>query len=267
MHHPPKTMLAVISPAKTLDYDSACPSHCPTQPSFLTEASELVAVLKAKTQPQLRELMTISEKLADENLERYKAWSQPFTEDNARAALFAFKGDVYSGLETSAYGKSELRYAQKHLRILSGLYGVLRPLDLMQPYRLEMGTQLKNASGKDLYTFWAGRLTENINKSLKNSGSNTFVNLASNEYFSALQQDNINGEIITPQFKDLKNGVYKFITFYGKKARGMMCDFMIRNEVRTADDLKRFNAAGYRFNSELSEGPNWVFTRDKVPVS
>ena len=260
-------MLAVISPAKTLDYDSACPSHCPTQPSFLTEASELVAVLKAKTQPQLRELMTISEKLADENLERYKAWSQPFTEDNARAALFAFKGDVYSGLETSAYGKSELRYAQKHLRILSGLYGVLRPLDLMQPYRLEMGTQLKNASGKDLYTFWAGRLTENINKSLKNSGSNTFVNLASNEYFSALQQDNINGEIITPQFKDLKNGVYKFITFYGKKARGMMCDFMIRNEVRTADDLKRFNAAGYRFNNELSEGPNWVFTRDKVPVS
>lgn len=260
-------MLAVISPAKTLDYDSACPSHCPTQPSFLTEASELVAVLKAKTQPQLRELMTISEKLADENLERYKAWSQPFTEDNARAALFAFKGDVYSGLETSAYGKSELRYAQKHLRILSGLYGVLRPLDLMQPYRLEMGTQLKNASGKDLYTFWAGRLTENINKSLKNSGSNTFVNLASNEYFSALQQDNINGEIITPQFKDLKNGVYKFITFYGKKARGMMCDFMIRNEVRTADDLKRFSAAGYRFNNELSEGPNWVFTRDKVPVS
>jgi|TARA_B100001093_G_scaffold518410_1_gene603110 cytoplasmic iron level regulating protein YaaA (DUF328/UPF0246 family) len=233
----------------------------------LTEASELVAVLKAKTQPQLRELMTISEKLADENLERYKAWSQPFTEDNARAALFAFKGDVYSGLETSAYGKSELRYAQKHLRILSGLYGVLRPLDLMQPYRLEMGTQLENASGKNLYTFWAGRLTENINKSLKSSGSNTFVNLASNEYFSALQQDDIKGEIITPQFKDLKNGVYKFITFYGKKARGMMCDFMIRNEVRTTDDLKQFNAAGYRFNNELSEGPNWVFTRDKVPVS
>ncbi|MBP82809.1 MAG: peroxide stress protein YaaA [Verrucomicrobiales bacterium] len=260
-------MLAVISPAKTLDYDSSCPSHCPTQPAFLTEASELVAVLKAKTQPQLRELMTISEKLADENLERYKAWSQPFTEDNARAALFAFKGDVYSGFETSAYGKSELRYAQKHLRILSGLYGVLRPLDLMQPYRLEMGTQLENASGKNLYTFWAGRLTENINKSLKSSGSNTFVNLASNEYFSALQQDDIKGEIITPQFKDLKNGVYKFITFYGKKARGMMCDFMIRNEVRTTDDLKQFNAAGYRFNNELSEGPNWVFTRDKVPVS
>lgn len=260
-------MLAVISPAKTLDYDSVCPSHCPTQPNFLDEASELIAVLKEKTHPQLRQLMSISDKIADQNIERYKAWSQPFTEDNARAAIFAFKGDVYSGLETSAYGKPELQYAQKHLRILSGLYGVLRPLDLMQPYRLEMGTQLKNASGKDLYTFWADRLTDNVNKSLKSSGSNAFVNLASNEYFSALKQDSIKGEIITPQFKDLKNGVYKFITFYGKKARGMMCDFMIQNKVKTADELKQFNSAGYRFNSELSEGTNWVFTRDKVPVS
>jgi len=260
-------MLAVISPAKTLDYDSVCPNHRPTQPAFISEASELVSVLKKKTRPQLRELMSISEKLADENRTRYQQWALPFTEDNARAALFAFKGDVYTGFDTASYGKNELQYAQKHLRILSGLYGVLRPLDLMQPYRLEMGTQLKNPEGKDLYTFWGDRLTANINKALKTSGSETFVNLASNEYFSALQKDNIKGEIITPQFKDLKNGAYKFITFYGKKARGMMCDFMIRNNVDNIEELKQFDSAGYRYNEELSDGPNWVFTRDEVPAA
>ena len=211
--------------------------------------------------------MSVSEKLANENRSRYQEWSQPFTEDNARAALFAFKGDVYTGFDTASYSRSELQYAQKHLRILSGLYGVLRPLDLMQPYRLEMGTQLKNQEGKNLYAFWGDRLTKNVNKALEGSGSGIFVNLASNEYFSALQKDAIKGEIITPQFKDLKNGTYKFITIYGKKARGMMCDFMIQNNVNTADDLKQFDSAGYRYNKELSEGSNWVFTRDEVPAA
>ncbi|MEC8825321.1 MAG: peroxide stress protein YaaA [Verrucomicrobiota bacterium] len=260
-------MLAVISPAKTLDYESVCPNHRPTQPAFLNEASELVSVLKKKTSAQLRDLMSVSEKLANENRSRYQEWSQPFTEDNARAALFAFKGDVYTGFDTASYSRSELQYAQKHLRILSGLYGVLRPLDLMQPYRLEMGTQLKNQEGKNLYAFWGDRLTKNVNKALEGSGSGIFVNLASNEYFSALQKDAIKGEIITPQFKDLKNGTYKFITIYGKKARGMMCDFMIQNNVNTPDDLKQFDSAGYRYNKELSEGSNWVFTRDEVPAA
>ncbi|MCG8598802.1 MAG: peroxide stress protein YaaA [Verrucomicrobiales bacterium] len=258
-------MLAVLSPAKTLDYESDLPAHRPTQPRFLDQSEELIEVLRKRSRPQLRELMGISEKLADLNFQRNKEWQRPFTEDNARAAILAFKGDVYTGFDLSQYSKEDFSYAQKHLAILSGLYGMLRPLDLMQPYRLEMGTALKNAKGKNLYEFWGNAITREVNKSLKASGSDTLVNLASNEYFKVLQPEDIKGEIITPAFKDLKNGTYKFMSFYGKKARGMMADFIVRERVETPAKLKKFKTEGYRYNAEMSEGNNWVFTRDEVP--
>lgn len=258
-------MLAILSPAKTLDYESPCPAHRATQPKYLDDASELITVLRKKSRPQLSELMHISEKLADLNFQRYKAWSPPFSDDNARAALLAFKGDVYTGFDLSTYSQDDFRYAQKHLAILSGLYGLLRPLDLMQPYRLEMGTSLKTTRGKNLYEFWGDTLTKGVNRSLKASGSDVLVNLASKEYFQAVDPDRVQGDIITPQFKDLKNGVYKFMSFYGKKARGMMADFIVRERIEEAAGLKKFKTAGYRYNAKLSSGNDWVFTRDKVP--
>tara|TARA_R110000850_G_scaffold8950_21_gene32987 strand:- start:1748 stop:2530 length:783 start_codon:yes stop_codon:yes gene_type:complete len=260
-------MLAVISPAKTLDYENACPSHRSTQPGFLDESESLITLLRKKSRPQLREMMGISEKLADLNHERYREWSRPFNDDNARAALLAFKGDVYTGFNLDSYRKADFAFAQKHLRILSGLYGVLRPLDLMQAYRLEMGTTLKTPQGKSLYDFWGSKLTQSINRALNSSGSDVLVNLASKEYFSALQPSAIEGEVITPNFKDLKNGNYKIISFYAKKARGLMCDFMIRNEISDPMVLKKFKCEGYRFNRSLSEGNQWVFTRDTAPTA
>ena len=258
-------MLAVISPAKTLDYESDCPPHNPTQPAFLDEASELIGVLRKKSRPQLRTLMGISENLADENFQRYKSWSRPFDEDNARAALLAFKGDVYTGFDLGSYGKRDFNFAQKHLRILSGLYGVLRPLDLMQPYRLEMGTKLKTKGGSNLYEFWGEQIAENIQNALGSSGSNTLVNLASKEYFSSIRRDSLETTIITPDFKDKKGDGYRIISFWAKKARGSMCEFMIRNRITEAEGLKDFAVDGYRFNSKLSKGNNWIFTRDKAP--
>lgn len=259
-------MIAVISPAKTLDYESRCPSVSVSQPDFLDEAEELVGVLRRKRRPQLRELMHISEKLADENYLRYQDWRRPFSEDNARPALLAFKGDVYTGFDLDAYTKRDFSFAQKHLRILSGLYGVLRPLDLMQPYRLEMGTALKTARGRDLYAFWDAAITEAINSALAETRAKTLVNLASQEYFRSIRDDAVNGTVVTPVFKDLKNGNYKILSFYAKKARGMMADYLIRNRLKKAEDLKGFDRAGYRFDEELSEGDTWVFTRDK-PVT
>ena len=256
-------MLAVISPAKTLDFESACPAHTPSQPDFLDEAETLVGVLRKKSRPQLRELMSLSDKLADLNFQRYRSWSRPFSEDNARAALLAFKGDVYTGFELETYGRRDFDFAQKHLRILSGLYGLLRPLDLIQPYRLEMGTRLGNPRGKDLYDFWGDTITGAVNRAVAESGSKVLVNLASNEYFKSVHQEEIEARVITPVFKDLKNDSYKIISFYAKKARGMMCDYLIQNRVKKPDDLKNFDTAGYGYNEELSKEDSWVFTRDE----
>ena len=258
-------MLAVLSPAKTLDFESRCPSLSPSQPPFLDEAEELVGVLRKKRRPQLQALMNISEKLADQNFARYRDWSRPFNEDNARPALLAFKGDVYNGFPLEQYTKRDFQFAQKHLRILSGLYGVLRPLDLMQPYRLEMGTSLKTTHGKDLYAFWDQKITQALNQSLAESRSRVLLNLASNEYFKTVDESQIDARVITPSFKDWKNGKYKFLSYYGKQARGMMGDFLIRNRIKKPDDLKEFHTAGYAFNEELTEGDNWVFTRDQPP--
>ncbi len=258
-------MIAVISPAKTLDFEKDCPAHEPTVPEYLDQSSNLVGILRKKSRGDLMSLMSISEKLADLNFDRYQNWQTPFTEDNARAALLAFKGDVYTGFELDGYGKKEFKYAQKHLRILSGLYGLLRPLDLIQPYRLEMGTKLNTPLGKDLYSFWGDQITEGLNTSLSKSGSDVLVNLASKEYFTSVRKPALKaGRIITPDFKDWKNGKYKIISFYAKKARGMMCDFMTQNGITDPKGLKDFRTAGYSFNSELSEGDNWVFTRKEA---
>lgn len=258
-------MLAVISPAKTLDFECQLPSHRPTKPKHVGEASALITTLKKKTRPQLQELMKLSEKLADLNYERYRSWTPEASDDNARAALFAFRGDVYTGFELDEYSPDDLNYAQGHLRILSGLYGLLRPLDLIQPYRLEMGTSLKTTKGSNLYDFWGSQITVDLKAAIKKSESKILVNLASNEYFSAIDPDQLDAEVITPQFKQLKNGVYKFLSFYGKKARGMMSDFMIREQINSPEGLKDFSREGYSFNASLSEGNNWVFTRDEVP--
>ena len=255
-------MLSVISPAKTLDFESPCPPHRASGADYLESSGELIAILRKKTRGQLQELMGISAQLAEVNFQRFKEWTVPFTEDIARAALFAFKGDVYTGFTLDSYSKSDLQFAQSHLRILSGLYGLLRPLDLILPYRLEMGTSLKTPKGKNLYEFWGGLLTEGLNMALSKSGSDVLVNLASLEYFGAISPSGIRGRIVTPQFKDLKNGNYKIISFFAKKARGMMCDFMIKNRIDEPEALKSFDTGGYQFNPALSGSDTWVFTRD-----
>ncbi len=254
-------MLAVISPAKTLDFESTCPPHKASECDYLASADELITLLRKKTRAQLAELMSISPALADLNYGRYSAWSLPLTEDNARAAIFAFKGDVYTGLTLDTYSSADLRFAQKHLRILSGLYGLLRPLDLMSPYRLEMGTALKTKQGKNLYEFWGGGLTEGVNAALTKSGSAVLVNLASQEYFKAVPTGRLEGRIVTPHFREKKNGEYKIVSFFAKKARGMMVDYIIKNAITDPEPMKSFDTDGYRFNPALGDSDNWVFTR------
>lgn len=261
-------MLAVISPAKTLDFTSQCPTEKHTKPDFLSRSEELIHKLSKLSRPKLAVLMKISEKLATENHRRFQEWQLPFSPDNARAALFAFKGDVYTGFELDQYKARDFDYAQKHLRILSGLYGLLRPLDLIQPYRLEMGTRLKVGRSADLYAFWDTQIAEALNSALAKStksGEPTLVNLASNEYFASVKKERVDGRVITPSFKDLKNGQYKFLSFFAKKARGMMADYLIRERIADPEDLKNFDREGYAFNADLSKGDDWVFTRDKKP--
>lgn len=256
-------MLMVISPAKTLDYESPLATETHTQPEFLDHACELIDQLKELEPHQVSNLMSISEKLGQLNAERFQNWHTPFSLDNARQAALAFKGDVYTGLAAESFSEEEFAFAQKHLRMLSGLYGLLRPLDLMQPYRLEMGTKFENSRGKDLYAFWGSILTDELNRLLA-ADDGVLVNLASNEYFKSVKKKELNARLVTPQFKDWKNGQYKMISFYAKKARGLMCRFAIENRITQADDLKGFNLNGYYFSEEQSEGDNWVFLRDEA---
>ena len=214
----------VISPAKTLDYESPLATSTYTQPEFLEDACELVDQLKTLEPHQISNLMSISDKLGQLNAERFQNWHTPFTPENARQAVLAFKGDVYTGLDAESFSEQDFDFAQQHLRMLSGLYGVLKPLDLMQPYRLEMGTRFENNRGKDLYAFWGSKITEEINRLLADDDG-VLVNLASNEYFKSVKQKDLEGRLMTPQFKDWKNGQYKMISFYAKKARGLMCRF------------------------------------------
>lgn len=256
-------MLILISPAKTLDYETPPTTKKSTQPAMLDDSQVLIDELRELAPQDISTLMHISDKLGTLNYDRYQSWSQPFSEDNAKQAVLAFKGDVYTGLDAEALSVGELNFAQKHLRILSGLYGLLRPLDLMQPYRLEMGTKFTNSRGKNLYEFWGNRITEAVNKQLKALKSEEVVNLASNEYFKSVKPKELKAELITPIFKDKKNGEYKIISFYAKKARGLMSAYAIKNSISKASELKTFNVDGYSFNDALSEGNNWVFTREE----
>lgn len=255
-------MLMVISPAKTLDYESPLATETFTQPDFLDDACELIDQLKELEPHQVSNLMSISEKLGQLNAERFQSWHTPFSPKNARQAVLAFKGDVYTGLDAESFNEQDFSFAQKHLRMLSGLYGILKPLDLMQPYRLEMGTKFENKRGKDLYAFWGDRLTQELNRLLKNDDE-VLVNLASNEYFKSLRKKDLEGRLITPQFKDWKNGQYKMISFYAKKARGLMCRYAILSRITDANDLKGFDLDGYYFSEDQSDKNNWVFLRDE----
>ena len=254
-------MIALLSPAKSLDYDSPLLIKRSTKPRFMEDSAELVGQLRKLSVDQVGKLMSISEKLAELNHDRFASWEEEATKKNARAAILAFTGDVYQGMELQEWSGDDFATAQKRVRILSGLYGVLRPLDLMQPYRLEMGTKFKTGRGKSLYEFWGESLTKSVNADLKKSGSETVVNLASNEYFSAVKKDQLDGSLVTPVFKDEKKGTYKIISFYAKKARGMMADFIVRKGITDAKDLKKFKTAGYRFSKNDSDEKTLVFLR------
>lgn len=256
-------MLIVVSPAKNLDYDTTPVTSKYTQPTMLEHASELVDVCKTLTPADLSSLMSISDKLAGLNVARFNSWSMPFDTDNAKQAVLAFNGDVYTGLEATTFSESDFEYAQDNMRILSGLYGLLKPLDLMQPYRLEMGTKLANPRGKHLYDFWGSLITEKLNETLLNQDDPILINLASNEYFKSVKKKELKGEIITPAFKDWKNGQYKMISFFAKKARGLMARYIIQNKVTTMDELLKFDLGGYEYNEGLSKPNAPVFTREE----
>lgn len=254
-------MIIVISPAKTLDFETPPITPEYTQPGFLDDSAQLIDALRKLAPDRIGQLMSISSKLALLNSNRYFAWKRPFTLENAKQVIFTFKGDVYIGLDADTMSATELAFAQDHLRILSGLYGVLRPLDLMQPYRLEMGTPFKNPRGNNLYEFWGDKITLVLNQDLKKQQDSVLINLASNEYFQSIQTDKLEARIITPVFKDEKNGVYKIISFFAKKARGMMSRYIVRNKLTNPEDIKNFDVAGYRFNEDDSGENEWIFTR------
>lgn len=258
-------MLIVISPAKTLDYETPAKTKTSTLPDYLDDSAELIHRMREFSALDIAELMHVSSKIAELNFDRFEAWNKNFSEKNAKQAVLAFKGDVYTGLDAESFSAKDFKFAQSHLRILSGLYGLLRPLDLMQPYRLEMGSKLSNERGKNLYEFWGNTLTDGLNAQLKKIKSEHLINLASNEYFKAVKPKQINGEIITPAFKEYKNGDYKMIGFYAKKARGMLSRFIIQNQLSDIEDIKSFDMEGYKFNKSLSKGNNWVFTRKSAP--
>lgn len=251
-------MLIVISPAKKLDYASSVNAPASTQPELLDHSRELLKGLKKLAPQDVSSLMSLSDKLGALNYERFQEWQTPFTADNARPAVLAFKGDVYQGLDAENMSDEDLNWAQDHLRILSGLYGLLRPLDLMQAYRLEMGTKFANDRGADLYQFWGDLITTELNK----MKTPVLVNLASNEYFKSVQEKDIAARIITPVFMDKKNDKYKIVSFYAKKARGLMSRYIIKNRITDVEQIKKFDTDGYSFNSALSEADKWVFVRD-----
>jgi len=257
-------MLIVLSPAKSLDLETPVRTRKFTQPEFLSDAKKLVKDLRKLGPEELSELMNMSSKLGALNYERYANWHPPFDKDNARPAIFTFMGDVYLGLEANTFSAADLTYAQKHLRILSGLYGILKPLDLMQPYRLEMRTRLSTSKGDDLYSYWGNRLTRSLHDDLADERKKVLVNLASNEYFNAIQPKDLDAQIVTPAFKDFSNGKYRFLSFYAKQARGMMAAFIIKNRINSVEKLKQFDTAGYRYSEQDSTESKPVFLRKKV---
>jgi uncharacterized protein len=255
-------MITIISPAKTLDYQSPLLTQNYTLPQFIDSAKTLIQDCQKLSVENLAKLMSISPKLAELNYERFQNWHSDFNLENARQAILAFKGDVYEGLHVEDFNDSDLKFAQSHLRILSGLYGLLRPLDLIQPYRLEMGIRLKNGNHANLYQFWGESLTNKLNDELLTSSHPTLINLASNEYFKAIKTKQLNAKIIQPIFLDKSKDDYKVISFYAKKARGLMSRFIIKNKINHSDDIKDFNLEGYQFDSKRSTDLEWYFIRN-----
>ncbi|MGB3588082.1 MAG: peroxide stress protein YaaA [Tunicatimonas sp.] len=257
-------MLTILSPSKTQDFSDSSinGSKLPNStPALLNESEKLMQELEKKSVNDIAELMGVSEKIATLNHERFQQFSLPFTEENARQSLLAFKGDVYTDIAVEEYTKQEFAFAQNHLRIISGLYGLLRPLDLMQPYRLEMKTSLENSRGENLYKFWGSRITEQLNNALQTQENKVLVNLASNEYFKSIDIKQLVGEIITPVFKEYKEGKYKIVAIYAKRARGKMANFIIRQAIDEPNQLKTFTDGGYEYSDSLSSEREWVFIR------
>ena len=254
-------MLLVISPAKTLDFDSPVRLRKATMPDFLEDSSRLVDKLRHLTPCQLSTLMGISPALGELNRDRFNAWHTPFDKHNARQALFAFKGDVYLGLDAPALSATDITYAQEHLRILSGLYGLLRPLDLIQPYRLEMGTTFKALGSTSLYDFWGERVTAALNELLLKERHPLLVNLASVEYYKVVREKQLQGRVISPVFKDFSNGQYKIVSFFAKKARGLMSAWILRNRLKRPEDLLAFDVDGYCYSAKDSTADTPVFLR------
>lgn len=254
-------MLIVLSPAKSLDYETPVVTNTHTLPAFIPEATRLIERLRELSPAQIASLMKISDPLAALNHGRFASWSPKFTRKNARQAVLAFNGDVYEGLDAKTLAPSSLDYAQAHIRILSGLYGVLRPLDLMQPYRLEMGTKLATAAGRDLYAYWGGRVSENLNVALAERRAEALVNLASEEYFKSVKPKLLSAPVVTPVFEEWKDGRYKIISFYAKRARGLMARYAAQNGIVRVRDLQSFDSEGYRFDAKASAEHTWVFRR------
>jgi cytoplasmic iron level regulating protein YaaA (DUF328/UPF0246 family) len=253
-------MLLLVSPAKTLDFTTNENENF-TQPRFMTESKELVSILKKKSAGDLKDLMHISDKLADLNHSRYQDFKSPFNIENAKQSILAFKGDVYTGLNVDDFTKDDLEFSQQCLRILSGLYGLLRPMDLMQAYRLEMGTKLENKKGENLYDFWGEKITKMLNTDLSTKENKSVINLASQEYFKSIKLDKLNGKLYNIHFKEERDGKLKIIAFNAKKARGMMCRYIIKNRIETAEGMKAFAEDNYLFNDELSTETEYFFTR------
>ena len=256
-------MISLLSPAKTLDFETSPTTSVCTQPEFLSLSNDLIKGLSKLKTEEIAKLMNISSKLADLNRERFHNWKLQHNPNNAKQAILAFKGDVYAGLQAWDFKKADFSFAQKHLRVLSGLYGVLKPLDLIQPYRLEMGTIYPNKQGKDLYAFWGDKIAKQINKDVKKNSSQFVLNLASQEYFKAAGNSKIDAQIISPSFLDQKNGKYKIISFYAKKARGSMANFIITNKIENPQDLEKFAHDGYKFAKGESSLDKPVFVRSE----
>ena len=256
-------MIIILNSSKTLDFQS--PPHISkySVPEFCDDSKVLVDALRKLTLAGFAELMGVSEKLAVLNVDRYKNWQVPHSTPAARQALLAFKGDIYAAIGVENYTTKEFNFAQKHLRILSGLYGILRPLDLIQPYRLEMATKLSTQRGKGMYEFWGNRINQALNAALKQEKSGTLINLASLEYFKAVKARLLKAKVVTPVFKEYRDSSYRVVAIYAKKARGLMCDYTIRNHLTRVDDLKSFDLDGYRYSAKLSSEAEWVFTRGK----
>jgi len=258
-------MLITLSPSKGQDFETPALSKTYSKPQALKDSELLIKELRKIRRQDIQQLMSVSENIAKLNTDRYKSFKTPFTPKNAKQAIFAFKGDVYSGIDIEQYSEADLDYAQNHLRILSGLYGCLRPLDLIQPYRLEMKTKLHNVRGENLYQFWGDRITDELNKALEKQKQPVLVNLASNEYFKSVKPKQLNGRLLNINFKETRDGKTRVVAIFAKRARGMMTDYILRNRIEKPEDIKKFRQGGYRFRKELSDDKQWTFERPQPP--